>query len=178
MIVLMGMMGSGKSSVGRMLTRRLNLVAIDLDREIERRVGLTVAEIFALHGEAYFRILEEEALLRLAETGRPMILSLGGGAVLAQRGMEALKTKATAVIYLKASVPQLLMRLKHSRVKRPLLENTADPSGRLRELLAVRRPLYERYADFTVDTNGKLLSAVAEEIYDLVRPRLSARGRD
>lgn len=164
MIVLIGMMGSGKSSVGRVIARALNLLTIDLDREIERRTGLSVAEIFAIHGEPYFRQLEEEALLRLAQAGKPLVLSLGGGAVLSERGMEALKHKARVVIYLQASVPELLARLKRSRIKRPLLENAADPHARLVELLHVRRPLYERYADFTVDTDGKLLADVAQEI--------------
>jgi shikimate kinase len=172
MIVLIGMMGSGKSSVGRLLARELNLSTVDLDREIERRAGLSVAEIFAIHGEPNFRQLEEEALLRLAQAGKPQVLSLGGGAVLSERGMGALKQKSRAVIYLRASVPQLLARLKRSRVKRPLLENAADPYARLAELLHVRRPLYERYADFTVDTEGKLLATVAQEILGVLESYL------
>ena len=164
MIVLIGMMGSGKSSIGRMLARELGWRAVDLDREIEAAAGLSVAEIFATYGEARFRRYEEEALLAMALRNQPMVLSLGGGAVMSERGMQALRARATRIVYLQAPIPELLRRLRRSPIRRPLLENSPDPAARLAELLAVRRPLYERYADFAVDTHGKRLSAVAREI--------------
>jgi len=166
LIALIGMMGSGKSSVGRMLARRLDCLHMDLDKEIERTSGLSVDAIFTLHGEAYFRDLEEAALLRLVDTENQIVLSLGGGAVLSHRAMEALKARARAIVYLSAPVPQLLARLKQSPIKRPLLKDARDQRARLLELLSVRRPLYERYADLTVDTDRKLLADVAQEILE------------
>lgn len=164
MIVLIGMMGSGKSSVGRMLARALGLPAKDLDREIERWAGRSVADIFATHGEAYFRKQEELSLVDMAMRNDPFVLSLGGGAVMSERGMYLLCERAKCIVYLRTPIPELLRRLKRSRIKRPLLEHASDPAARLAELLAVRGPLYELYADFTVDTEGKLLSVVAAEI--------------
>ena len=171
MIVLIGMMGSGKSSVGRMLARELGTPAIDLDREIERRAALSVAEVFSVFGEAHFRRLEEEELCAVAERTYPCVLSLGGGAVMSERGMLALRAKAKRIIYLQTPIAELLRRLRRSPIRRPLLENTSDPAGRLAELLAVRGPLYEYHADFVVDTDGKRLSAVAQEILDRLAHR-------
>ena len=111
MIVLIGMMGSGKSSVGRMLARELGTPAIDLDREIERRAALSVAEVFSVFGEAHFRRLEEEELCAVAERTYPCVLSLGGGAVMSERGMLALRAKAKSIIYLQTPIAELLRRL-------------------------------------------------------------------
>lgn len=163
MLVLVGMMGSGKSSVGRRLALALGVPSVDLDREIERNAKLRVADIFARYGESHFRKLEEQEMLRCSQSGEPVVLSLGGGSVLSERGMQALKSRGK-VVYLRTSVPQLVERLRASRTRRPLIMSTEDPGSKLEEILEKRKSLYERYADLIVDTDGKTPLESAEEI--------------
>jgi shikimate kinase len=159
-IILVGPMGSGKSAVGRLLARRLGLALVDSDAEIEAHTGVDIAYIFEREGEAGFRTREAEILDDI--TQRPGVLvATGGGAVLDPATRERLRSRG-CVVYLRASVDQQLARTRRSS-QRPLLMNP-DPRGTLERLMEQRAALYEDVADVTVDTDGKKVGSVVEEI--------------
>ena len=137
-VVLVGMMGSGKTAIGRNLAARLGVPFIDSDAEIETAANATIAEIFARDGEAFFRDREAEVIARLLREG-PAILSTGGGAWLAERNRDAIGAEGVAV-WLQADLDLLWDRVKHKDT-RPLLR-TADPKATLAQLLADREPYY------------------------------------
>jgi shikimate kinase len=144
-IVLVGMMGAGKSSVGRRLAARLGLTFVDADTEIEAAAGMSIADIFAAHGEAYFRSGEARVIARLLEGG-PQVMATGGGAIMNEGTRAAVRDKGVS-IWLDAEYEGLLRRVKR-RADRPMLK-TADPAETLRRLLAERRPVYAQ-ADLTL----------------------------
>lgn len=147
-IFLIGPMGAGKTTVGRLLARALELAFWDSDREIERRTGVGIPMIFEYEGEAGFRRREAEVIADLtAKEG--VVLATGGGAVLLPENRECLKTRGF-VVYLQCSVDKQLERT-HKDLNRPLLK-TAKPRRRLAELLTMREPLYRELADCVVDT--------------------------
>jgi len=158
---LVGMMGAGKSAVGRALAARLGRPFVDTDAEIEARAGRTVAEIFAAEGEGRFRELERQAVERAA--GRPWVVALGGGAP-AQTGMGRCLARSGTLVYLRARPETLLARLGEAP-SRPLLANRDLPAraARLRELLERRRKHYER-APVIVDTDGLDVETVAARL--------------
>ncbi|WP_380941431.1 shikimate kinase [Sphingomonas floccifaciens] len=137
-IVLVGLMGAGKSTVGRRLASRLSLPFVDADTEIETAAGMTVSEIFAKFGEPYFRDGERRVIARLID-GRPKVIATGGGAFVNDETRDLILTQATA-IWLDADLRVLAERVKR-RDTRPLLSGR-DPLPVLRELAAVRNPLY------------------------------------
>jgi len=147
-VALVGLPGSGKSTVGRQLARRLQLPFLDSDHVIEARLGCSIREYFEREGEDSFRDVEESVLDELSrqEFG---VLSTGGGAVLRPHNRERLKERTT-VVYLKSNPDELFRRLRHD-VNRPLLQ-VADPLTKLRDLHAVRDPLYRETAKFIVET--------------------------
>ena len=159
-IFLIGPMGSGKSAVGKYLSRLVRAPFIDSDSEIERRTGVDIPYIFEKEGEAGFRQRERETLDALTSDG-PMVLATGGGAVLLPENRAFLSERG-CVVYLKTSVAQQVYRVKHAR-NRPLLNNV-DPGEKLEQLLRVRAPIYEALADVTVSTDGRRVRTVAEEI--------------
>jgi len=142
------MPGSGKSTVGRQLARRLDLPFHDSDQVIEQRIGCSIRDFFARVGEPAFRDLEAEVIRELA-AGVPSVIATGGGAVLRPENRECLHSRAQ-VVYLRSSPEELHRRLRHDTV-RPLLQ-VQDPLARLRELFAVRDPLYREAAHFTIET--------------------------
>jgi len=148
LVALVGLPGSGKSTVGRQLARRLQRQFLDSDHVIEARLGCSIREYFEREGESSFRDVEEAVLDELSqqESG---VLSTGGGAVLRPSNRERLKQRTT-VVYLKSNPDELFRRLRHD-VNRPLLQ-VADPLTRLRDLHAVRDPLYREAAQFIVET--------------------------
>ena len=153
-------MGSGKTAVGRQLARLLDLRFRDSDAEIERRTGVDIPYIFEKEGEAGFRTRERDAIESL--TAQPgVVLATGGGAVMLSENRRCLAERGR-VVYLRTSVRQQVERTRHGR-GRPLLD-TADPAARLAQLMAVRAPLYEEIADLIVDTDGRRVAAVAEDI--------------
>jgi shikimate kinase len=159
-IILVGPMGSGKSAVGRLLARRLGLSLVDSDAEIQAHTGVDIAYIFEREGEAGFRVREAEILDEV--TQRPGVLvATGGGAVLDPRTRERLRSRG-CVVYLRASVDQQLARTRRNS-QRPLLLNP-DPRGTLERLMEQRAALYEEVADVTVDTDGRKVGSVVEEI--------------
>jgi shikimate kinase len=144
-IVLIGMMGAGKSTVGRRLAARLGLNFVDADVEIEAAAGMSIPEIFAAHGEQYFRDGEVRVIARLLE-GAPCVVATGGGAWMRGETRERIRAKGVSV-WLKAESDVLLRRVKR-RSDRPLLQ-TADPAATIDKLVAERYPLYAE-ADLTL----------------------------
>ncbi len=158
-IVLVGMMGSGKSSIGRRLASRLGLAFADADHEIEVAAHMTIPEIFAVHGEAYFRAGEVRVIARLLDNG-PQVLATGGGAFMNADTRAAIRSKAIS-IWLKADHDVLLKRLKR-RTDRPLLK-TADPAETLKQLMDERYPTYTD-ADLTVNSRDVPHDTIVNEI--------------
>ena len=148
MISLIGLPGSGKSTVGRQLSRRLQLPFFDSDQVIERKLGCSIREYFEREGEARFRDVEESVLDELTQHPQ-CVLSTGGGAVLRPANREHLRVRSQ-VVYLNSSPDELFRRLRHD-INRPLLQ-VADPLSRLRDLHAVRDPLYRETARFIMET--------------------------
>jgi shikimate kinase len=159
-IFLVGPMGSGKSAVGRRLAERLGLVFVDSDAEIEARTGVDIACIFDREGEAGFRARERDVLDLLTRQPRSLIAT-GGGAVLDAQTRERLRSRG-CVVYLRTSVDQQLARTRRS-THRPLLD-TPDPRGTLQRLMQQRGGLYEETADLAVDTDGRKVKTVVDEI--------------
>lgn len=159
-IFLIGLMGAGKTTIGRQLAQALGKEFIDSDHEIEARTGVNIPLIFELEGERGFR--EREAAVIDELTARDnVVLATGGGAVLYEENRQHLKERGT-VIYLQASVEQLLERTRKDR-NRPLLQ-TADPEARLQALLTEREPLYLELADRVVRTGQGSVRSVVESI--------------
>jgi shikimate kinase len=163
-IAFIGMMGSGKSTVGKRLARALGRPFLDADSELERRCGVPIQTIFELEGEEGFRQRESELLLGLTESP-DLILATGGGAVLREENREHLKAHC-CVIYLQASLQDLWMRLRHDR-SRPLLK-TGDPKSRLAELLRFREPLYQSVAHWRIPTGRRAPERVVQDILRLL----------
>ena len=148
MIALVGLPGSGKSTVGRQLARRLSLPFFDSDHVIEQRLGCSIREFFEREGEDRFRDIEQETLDELT-AGAPGVLSTGGGAVIREPNRAHLHSRGQ-VVYLRSSPEEIFRRLRHDR-NRPLLQ-VADPMKKLRELYQQRDPLYRETAHFVVET--------------------------
>jgi len=159
-IVLVGMMGVGKSSVGRRLGVRLGIPFVDADTEIERAAGMSIADIFARHGEADFRSGEARVIARLLDGG-PQVLATGGGAVMNPDTRAAIKTKGVS-IWLSAEPDVLLRRISKRKNERPLLQN-GDPEATLRRLLEEREPAYAQ-SDLTVRSREVPHDAIVTEM--------------
>ena len=159
-IVLVGMMGVGKSSIGRRLGARLGVPFVDADAEIEKAAGMSIADIFARHGEADFRSGEARVIARLLEGG-PQVLATGGGAVMNADTRAAIKAKGVS-IWLSAEFDVLMRRINKRKDDRPMLQ-TADPAATLRQLLAEREPVYAQ-ADITVQSREVPHDAIVVEI--------------
>ena len=147
-IVLVGLPGSGKSTVGRQLARRLAIPFFDSDHVIEQRLGCSIREYFEREGEERFRDIEQTVLDELTQ-GEACVLSTGGGSVLRPLNREHLHQR-TRVVYLRSHPDELFRRLRNDQ-NRPLLQ-VADPQARLRELLDVRDPLYRETAHYVIET--------------------------
>jgi shikimate kinase len=169
-IVLIGMMGVGKSSIGRRLGARLGIPFVDADAEIERAAGMSIADIFARHGEAAFRSGEARVIARLLNGG-PQVLATGGGAVMNPATRALIQEKGVS-IWLSAEFELLLRRISKRKAERPMLQ-TADPAATLRELLAAREPIYAQ-ADLTVQSRDVPHDAVVAEILDRLAAFLDA----
>jgi shikimate kinase len=157
---LIGLPGSGKSTVGRQLARRLQVPFSDSDHIIEQRLGCSIREYFEREGEASFRDLEQTVIDELSQASAG-VLSTGGGVVLRPANRDHLHNR-THVIYLNSSPEELFRRLRHDR-SRPLLQ-VADPMQRLRDLYAVRDPLYRETAHFSVDTGRPSVASLVNMI--------------
>lgn len=145
---LIGLPGSGKSTVGRQLARRISLPFFDSDHVIEQRLGCSIREFFEREGEERFRDLEASVLDELT-AGSACVVSTGGGSVLRSENRERLHQRGS-VVYLRSTPEEVFRRLRHDR-NRPLLQ-VADPQQRLKDLYAVRDPLYRQTAHFVIET--------------------------
>ena len=164
-VSLVGLPGSGKSTVGRQLARRLNLPFIDSDAEIEKRLGCSIRDYFEREGEAGFRDVEQAVVADLcaasSAAATAAVLSTGGGTVLRKANRAALRASGH-VVYLHSSPNDVFKRLRHDR-KRPLLQ-VDDPLQRLRDLYAVRDPLYRETAHYVVETGRPSAAALVNTI--------------
>ncbi len=159
-LVLIGLSGSGKSTVGPLIAERLNRPFVDTDTEIERRVGKTISEIFAHDGEPVFRAWEERIVRQILAAQEPAVVALGGGAVTQSSVRQELRVSSFQV-YLRAEIRTLAERLEDDKT-RPLLV-AAPRDEQLRNLFDGRRVHYEQ-AELTVDIAGKTPSTIADEI--------------
>jgi shikimate kinase len=166
-IVLIGMMGAGKSSVGRRLALRLHLPFLDADTEIEASANMTIPEIFATRGEAEFRSGEQRVIARLLRSG-PQVLATGGGAFMNAETRAGIREHGLS-IWLKADYEVLMRRIKR-RNDRPLLK-TDDPGATLRNLIEVRSPIYAE-ADITIESREVPHMSVVDDVVQALTARL------
>ena len=163
--MLIGMMGSGKTTVGRRLAAALGRPLVDSDAQVEARTGRTVREIFESDGEAAYRVLEREALVDALAEAEPSVVAAAGGVVL-DPGNRAVLQEAGTVVWLRARPEVLARRVSAGRDHRPLLGD--DPLAALRRLDAERRPLYEEVADLVVDVDDLSTRQVVTAVLELV----------
>jgi shikimate kinase len=167
-VVLVGMMGAGKSTIGRRLASRLRLPFLDADTEIEAaHAGMTIPEIFATHGEPYFRDGEARVIARLLDNG-PAVLATGGGAFLREETRNRVRDKAVS-IWLKAEADIIMRRVKR-RADRPLLK-TADPAGTVERLIGEREPFYQ-HADLMIWSRDVPHEKIVDECIEALHARL------
>lgn len=168
-LILVGMMGSGKTTMGRALARHLGKAFVDSDEEIQKRTGVTIPHIFDIEGEAGFRQRETAAIRDLVLRDN-MVLATGGGVVLMEQNRAMLQQNGI-VVYLKASVHDLWQRTRHDR-NRPLLQ-TADPHAKLMELFQQRDPLYRQVADIVIQSGKQsahtLMLHLADEVETFIK---------
>jgi XRE family aerobic/anaerobic benzoate catabolism transcriptional regulator len=182
-VALLGLRGAGKSTVGRRLARRLRVPFVELDRKVEEAAGLALAEIFALHGEEYYRRLEKDTLTRILDEGRPLVLACGGGLVTAGDTWALLRRRALT-IWLRAQPEDHWNRVVQQGDRRPMSDHPQAMSE-LRRLLRFREGLYAEAAH-TVDTSKLSSEAAVLAVHELVtgaaspaarsRPRAEAAG--
>lgn len=166
-VVLVGMMGAGKSSVGRRLAARLGIPFVDADTEIEAAAGMTIPEIFAQHGESYFRAGEARVIARLLDQG-PQVMATGGGAVMDASTRALIRAKAIS-IWLKADLDVLLKRTKR-RSDRPLVD-------KIKDLLPQREPLYAE-ADITIQSRDEPHETIVDEVVSALAQRLDIDNKE
>ena len=162
-IVLVGFMGTGKTSVGRLLSQKLSREFLELDAIIEKKEGVLIKEIFDKKGEPYFRKLEKDAVIDAMEK-KGVVISAGGGAIIDEENFENFK-KNSMIICLEASPDVILERTKGVTC-RPLL-NVPEPAKKIEELLRTREPYYKK-ADFCINTDGLSLEQIVDKIVELM----------
>jgi len=167
LIVLVGMMGAGKSTIGRRLAARLGMPFLDADSEIEAAAGMSISDIFEVHGEPHFRDGEARVIARLLEGG-PAVLATGGGAFMREDTRNRVGAKAVS-IWLKADA-DIIMRRVRRRADRPLLQ-TADPEAAVGRLIGEREPIYQ-HADLTIWSREVPHEKVVDECVDALHARL------
>lgn len=170
-VVLVGLMGAGKSTVGRRLATKLALPFFDADQEIESAAGMSVQDIFSVYGEPYFREGERKVIARLLQEG-PIVLATGGGAFMSEE-TRATVARAGVSIWLRADLPVLMRRVR-KRANRPLL-NTEDPEDTMRRLIAIRYPVYAQ-ADLTVESHEAPHDRVVAEVMRVLSDWLEAEA--
>ena len=168
-IVLLGYMGSGKSTIANRLSKSTGIPFVDLDKSIEQRVNLSINKIFEQHGEIYFRKLEHEIFVELLNTPGELIISLGGGAPCYANNHELLNGENVISIYLKASVDTLFERLVSNKSKRPILADKSEDE--MKEFIAKHlfdRSYYYNHAQYKVSVDAITKDQVAENIFKLL----------
>lgn len=164
-IYLVGLMGAGKTTIGRLLAKHLHKTFYDTDHEIERRTGVNIPLIFEVEGETGFRKREISIIEELSHKSN-IVMATGGGAILSEENRNNLKQHGT-VIYLKANVHELWQRTRNDK-NRPLLQ-TVDPHEKLKQLFAERDPLYTEVATFVIETEGESVGSIVHRIEQLIR---------
>ena len=173
-IFLVGLMGSGKTTIGRSLAKKLNLHFVDADQEIEARTGASIPLIFEIEGEASFRQREADVIRDLtAQQG--IVLATGGGAVLNETSRQLLRERGT-VIYLRASVASILQRTSHDK-NRPLLQ-TGDPRAKIEALSRERAPLYQEVAHIIIETGRPNVHSVVHTILSQIQSNTNSSPLD
>jgi shikimate kinase len=170
LVVLVGMMGAGKSTVGRRLAARLGLPFLDADSEIEAAAGMSIPDIFEAHGELHFRDGEARVIARLLESG-PAVLATGGGAFMREETRNRVSAKAVS-IWLKADADIIMRRVKR-RADRPLLQ-TPDPEATVGRLIGEREPVYQ-HADLTIWSRDVPHEKIVDECVDALHARLCGK---
>lgn len=160
-VVLVGLMGVGKSTVARVLGSRLGRPVVDSDAVVESSTGRTVRQIFEADGEDAFRTLETAALVDALASEVPLVIAAAGGVVLRPENRRALRESGAKVVWLSADVDTLVVRVRNGE-HRPALD--ADPAGTLRRMQETREPLYREVADVIVSVDGRSVSDVVEAI--------------
>jgi 5-deoxy-5-amino-3-dehydroquinate synthase len=163
-LVLVGMMGAGKTTVGRRLAHRLGRRMVDSDELIEARTGRTVREIFEAEGEAAFRVLETAALVEALDETEPLVIAAAGGVLLRPQNRDALRRSGAQVVWLRAD-PAVLAERATRGAHRPLLDG--DPDAAMRRLLPAREPLYQEAADTVIDTDQLDLDTITDRLVEL-----------
>ena len=171
LIVLVGMMGAGKSTIGRRLAARLGMPFLDADSEIEAAAGMSIPDIFEVHGEPHFRDGEARVIARLLEGG-PAVLATGGGAFMREDTRNRVGAKAVS-IWLKADADIIMRRVKR-RADRPLLQ-TADPAATVGRLIEEREPVYQ-HADLTIWSRDVPHEKIVDECIEALHARLCGDG--
>ncbi len=164
MIVLIGLMGSGKTTVGRALAKRLKLVFSDSDDAVEKIAKRSVREIFENQGEDIFRKLESQALVELCDAKSPTVLAVAGGAIISQSNRDLLQKNAKCIVWLDAPTPTLISRTGRGK-HRPLLDG--DPVGSLNKMRLDREHLYQSLATHHLVTQSQTIDEVVERIISL-----------
>src|SRR3954466_4376888 len=170
-VVLVGMMGAGKSTIGRRLSARLRLPFLDADTEIEAAAGMSIPDIFEAHGEPHFRDGEARVIARLLDSG-PAVLATGGGAFMREETRNRIRSKAVS-IWLKADIDIIMRRVKR-RADRPLLQ-TADPAATVGRLIEEREPVYQ-HADITIWSREVPHERIVDECLDALQAWLRGDG--
>ena len=159
-IIIIGFMGCGKTTFGKKISKLKNISFIDMDKFIEKKEGCSISKIFEIKGEQYFRNLEAQTVVELAQTGGKVI-STGGGVIKNPQNILNFK-KTGIVLYLKSSPERIYNNLKNDN-SRPLLEG-GDKMEKIKSILAERIPLYEKYSDITVDVSTGTIREITERI--------------
>lgn len=160
-IVLIGFMGTGKSSVSRLISKKLNMELIDTDIYIERNENMSIEKIFEKKGEKYFRNLEKQSL-EILSNKKNIILSTGGGIINNEKNIELIR-KMGKVVWLKASTDTIIRNLEKSKIERPLLK-VENKQQKIESLLKSRLDKYSRCSHFEIDTDGKNIDEVVSNI--------------
>lgn len=164
-IVLIGMSGVGKTTIGRALTKELELDFVDTDEEIQNNTNISIDKIFSNHGEAYFRFLESEIIDKLSQEEN-LIISTGGGIVLNSKNIIGLR-KNGIIILLKSSLENIVNNIKKSTTIRPLIHGGTDIYPRIKSLYDIRKELYISSADYIVSVDNKSIDSIVYEILEI-----------
>ena len=160
-VALLGLRGAGKTTIGKQLARRLHVRFVELDRQIEKAADMSLAELFSLYGEEYYRRLERETLAEVLAERRPMVLATGGG-IVASPDTYALLKRSAVTVWLRASPADHWNRVVSQGDRRPMADHPQAMAD-LRALLAAREGLYAS-ADHTVDTSGRTVDAIVDDL--------------
>lgn len=170
-VFLVGPMGAGKTTIGRLLAEELGKTFYDSDQVIEERAGADIAWIFDVEGEEGFRVRERNVIEELCALDN-IVLATGGGAILAEQNRKHLR-KRGLVVFLRATIAQQVERTRRDQ-KRPLLRNSDDPKAKLMSLMDIREPLYKEVADISVMTSRRSPRAVCTEILEQINQAVGA----